>query len=52
MATDTVEEIRAEWESRTGSAKGQYRLNHAKVGVLLERIATLETQKADTSDVP
>lgn len=42
MTTDTVEEIRAEHESRRGSEKGQYRLSHAKVGVLLERIATLE----------
>jgi len=31
----TVREIRAEWESRVGSQKGQYRLSHAKVGFLL-----------------
>lgn len=44
MSTDTVEEIRADHAGRRGSQIGQYRLNHARATVLLERIDQLEGQ--------
>lgn len=34
----SVKEIEAVWASRQGSEKGQYRLGHREVGVLLEVI--------------
>ena len=42
MSADTPEDLRKQWESCRGSQKGQYRLSHAKVGVLLARISDLE----------
>jgi hypothetical protein len=51
-STSTVEEIRAEHGRCVGSGKGQYRLGHAKVAVLLERIAEIEETAARPAAPP